>query len=173
MTRKLRDPPKISRLGKSNTINSGRQKPFTFMPCHVQCTDFTNIVSFHANNNHKKWVLVLQIFYLTYILYVMYIINYNMKYYWLYIINFVSFSTIHEVLMETILGWFVTLSSSLEKSLMLWKIEGIRGWDSWVASLFIDINSGKFQEMMRDRETWHAAIHEVAKSWTQLGVWTK
>ena len=126
MTRKLGDPPKISRLGKSNTINSGRQKPFTFMPCHVQCTDFTNIVSFHANNNHKKWVLVLQIFYLTYILYVMYIINYNMKYYWLYIINFVSFSTIHEVLMETILGWFVTLSSSLEKSLMLWKIEGRR-----------------------------------------------
>ena len=31
------------------------------------------------------------------------------------------------------------------------------------------INLGKFREMMRDREAWHAAVHGVAKSWTQLG----
>ena len=28
---------------------------------------------------------------------------------------------------------------------------------------------GKFWEMVRDREAWHAAVHEVTKRWTQLG----
>ena len=31
------------------------------------------------------------------------------------------------------------------------------------------VNVGKFREMMRDREAWRAAVHGVAKSWTQLG----
>ena len=31
------------------------------------------------------------------------------------------------------------------------------------------INVGKFREKMRDREAWRAAVHGVAKSWTQLG----
>ena len=32
----------------------------------------------------------------------------------------------------------------------------------------MNMNSGKLQEMVRDRETRHAAVHGVAKSWTQL-----
>ena len=31
------------------------------------------------------------------------------------------------------------------------------------------MNLGKFQEMVRDREAWCAAVHGVTKSWTQLG----
>ena len=36
----------------------------------------------------------------------------------------------------------------------------------------MDMNVGKLQEMVRDREAWHAAVHEVAKSQTGLGDWT-
>ena len=32
----------------------------------------------------------------------------------------------------------------------------------------VDMNLGKFWEIMRDREAWYATVHEVAKSWTQL-----
>ena len=33
----------------------------------------------------------------------------------------------------------------------------------------MDMNMGKLWEMVRDREAWHAAVHVVTKSWTQLG----
>ena len=33
----------------------------------------------------------------------------------------------------------------------------------------MNMNLGKLQEMVRDREGWHAAVHEAAKRWTQLG----
>ena len=33
----------------------------------------------------------------------------------------------------------------------------------------MDMNLGKLQEMVRDREAWHAAVHGVTRSWTQLG----
>ena len=33
----------------------------------------------------------------------------------------------------------------------------------------MDMNLGKLREMMRDRDAWRAAVHGIAKNWTQLG----
>ena len=32
----------------------------------------------------------------------------------------------------------------------------------------VDMSLNKLQEMVKDREAWHAAVHEIAKSWTRL-----
>ena len=60
-------------------------------------------------------------------------------------------------------------ADSLEKSLILGKIEGRRGrghqrmrWLDGITEA-MDMNSGKLQEMVRDRENWRAAVHAVAK----------
>ena len=63
-------------------------------------------------------------------------------------------------------------TDSLQKTLMLGKIDGKRrrGWHKmrWLDSNTdsIDMNLGKLQEIVRDREAWYAAISGVAKSWT-------
>ena len=74
-------------------------------------------------------------------------------------------------------GHLMQTADSLEKTLMLGKIEGkrresqrIRWLDSITDSM--DINLSRLWEIVKDRETWHAAAtHGVAKSWTWLSDW--
>ena len=69
-------------------------------------------------------------------------------------------------------GHLMQTADSLEKSLMLGKIEGRRRRGRqgmrWLDSITNskNMNLGKFQEMVRDREAWCTAIHGVAKSRT-------
>ena len=59
---------------------------------------------------------------------------------------------------------------SLEKTKMMGKIEGRRQQRRWLNGIIdsMDLNLSKFQEIMKDRETWHAAVYGVTKSQTGL-----
>ena len=58
-------------------------------------------------------------------------------------------------------------ADSLEKTLMLGKIEDRRRrLDGIIDS--VDMNLSKFQEIVKDRKAWQAAVHEVSKSRTEL-----
>ena len=72
-------------------------------------------------------------------------------------------------------GHLMRTADSLEKSLMPGKVEGRRKrgchrvrWLDGITDA-MDMNLGRLRDVVRDRKAWHAAVHGVAKSQTQLG----
>ena len=77
----------------------------------------------------------------------------------------------------SVFGHLRQRTSSLEKMLMLVKIEGKRRGQQrmrWLDSTTnsVDMNLNKLREIVKDREAWCTAIHGVTKRWTQFSNWT-
>ena len=74
-------------------------------------------------------------------------------------------------------GQLMQIVNSLEKTLMLGRIEGKRrrGWQrmKWLDGITnsMDMSLSKFREMVKDREAGRAAVHVVTKRGTQLSIW--
>ena len=77
-------------------------------------------------------------------------------------------------------GHLIRRANSVEKTLMLAKIEGKRrrGWqrmrcsDGITITDSMDMSLNKLQTMLKDREAWCAIVHGITNSWTWLSNWT-
>ena len=75
-------------------------------------------------------------------------------------------------------GHLIWRANLLEKTLMLGNIEGKRGRGQqkvrWLDDIIdsIDMSLSKLQEIVKDREAWHAIVHGITMSWTWFSNWT-